>query len=155
MAAAVAVGSAIFYNQATEAQRNVAVQWEYAVVGASYFPHVNDNPSSLVVGAVSICYFQPSGCRYEEVKGEVIVSKYLQEARLENPAQAENAIKNRAAETAYSRAFAKLGADGWEIVGSPEILPDAYILNARGGFDVRSGSFQPGAGVFFKRVRQN
>jgi hypothetical protein len=106
---------------ARQSRRNEIQKWEYcAITGAAAL-----NPSESTekyVGLASICYFQSSGCRREEVRFELTYADFLKEVGA-NPNENYNryAASMRAAESALSKAIAKLGNDGWEMAGDNPI----------------------------------
>jgi hypothetical protein len=136
-----------------EAQRGVGARFEYAVINGPYLPYPADGPSS-VSSAVNICYLQASGCQNEEVRAEINISKFLQDERLENASNARSLAVSRAANTAYSRAIAKLGGDGWELVEAPPVEFDLYYTNQQGIQTVKTGQQSDRKHVWFKRIRQ-
>ena len=149
--AAVAIGYQ--FTITSEAQRNSSVRFEYAVINGSYQPYPSDNVSS-VSGAVNICYLQAAGCQNEEVKTEVNFNKFIQDERLENSASVRRFAQDRAFQASFSRAIAKLGSDGWEMVDAPEIEFDLYFPNQQGIQTVKEGSKTQRQHVWFKRERQ-
>lgn len=113
------VGIMFLPQQASAQQRRNKTQgWEYAAIlsaGRAMPPESKDKS----VGIATICYFQISGCRKEEVVFEIIYADFLKVA---DPRQSESynrmyAAPLKAAESALSKAIAKLGNDGWEMVG--------------------------------------
>lgn len=142
-----------YYAPASEAQRNTPVRFEYAVINGSYLPYPADSASS-VSGAVNICYVLGSGCHNEEVRTDLNLSKFIQDERLENSAASKRLAQERAFQTSFSRAIAKLGADGWEMVGAPAIEFDLYYTNPQGIQSVKEGTKGPGQHVWFERERQ-
>lgn len=147
------LASAVYVSNKTEAQRGVSTRFEYAVINGVYPPYPPDGPST-VSSAVNICYMQMSGCQNEEVRAEINISKFLQDERLENAGNVKALATYRAMNTAYSKAFAKLGAEGWEVVEAPEIEFDLYYTNPQGIQTVKSGQQTERKHVWFKRVRQ-
>jgi hypothetical protein len=107
-----------------------------------------------IVGAANICYMEAQGCRSEEVRSEIALGKFLQDTKLENSAEARQNAQRRAVEAAYARAFSKLGADGWELVSSPELQFDNFVANSPNSFAVMDGSHQRGPDIYFKRRKQ-
>ena len=142
-----------YFTSPTEAQRNIGTRFEYAVINGPYLPYPADGPSSIS-SAVNICYLQASGCQNEEVRAEINISKFLQDERLENASNARTLASSRATSTAYSRAIAKLGSEGWELVDSPVVEFDLYYTNPQGIQTVKTAQQSDRKHIWFKRVRQ-
>jgi hypothetical protein len=142
-----------YLGREATAQKTAAVTWEYAVVTGAYTPYSSDNPSSNAIAAVTICYIKAEGCQNEEVKGEVNYSKFLQDTRQENTQAARHLAQNRAAETAFAKAFAKLGLNGYERISTPGLQFDQYVLNSSGTFTVQEGNSEITSDIYFKRQR--
>src|SRR5688572_30108668 len=142
-----------FATSNSEAQRNSPSRFEYAVINGNYLPYPPDNPS-VVTSAANICYLQAVGCQNEEVRTEVNLSKFAQDERLENSAGARRLAQERAVQSSYSRAIAKLGSEGWEMVEAPEIEFDLYYTNPQGIQTVKEGSKTERRHIWFKRERQ-
>jgi len=144
---------AYFSTARSEAQRNAGVRFEYAVINGNYLPYPADNPS-VVSSAANICYLQALGCQNEEVRAEVNLSKFAQDERLENSSGIRQLAQARAVQSSFSRAIAKLGSEGWEIISAPEIEFDLYYTNPQGIPSVKEGSKTERRHVWFKRERQ-
>ena len=142
-----------FATSRSEAQRNGSSRFEYAVINGSYLPYPPDNPS-VVLSAANICYLQAVGCQNEEVRTEVNLSKFAQDERLENSGGLRRLAQERAIQSSFSRAIAKLGGEGWEMVEAPEIEFDLYYTNPQGIQTVKEGSKTERRHVWFKRERQ-
>ena len=151
----VAVAGFLIYSfsSPTEAQRNVSTRFEYALINGSYLPYPGETPST-VSGAVNICYLQPAGCVNEEIRTEVILSKFVQDERLENSGRAKGLAQERATQTSFSRAISKLGSEGWEMVEAPAIEFDLYYPNQQNIQTVKEGLKTERQHVWFKRERQ-
>jgi len=151
----VAIGGVVGYyaTARSEAQRNNPVRFEYAVINGNYLPYPADNPS-VVSSAANICYLQVAGCQNEEVRVEVNLSKFVQDERLENSSSVRRLAQERAVQSSFSRAIAKLGSEGWEMVEAPEIEFDLYYTNPQGIQTVKEGSKTERRHVWFKRERQ-
>jgi hypothetical protein len=151
----VAVAGAVGYISTgrSEAQRNNSVRFEYAVINGNYLPYPADNPS-VVSSAANICYLQVVGCQNEEVRVEVNLSKFAQDERLENSGGLRRLAQERAIQSSFSRAIAKLGSEGWEMVQAPEIEFDLYYTNPQGIQSVKEGAKTERRHVWFKRERQ-
>src|ERR1044071_2590897 len=141
------------FERNVAAQKNATVTWEYAVVTGAYVPYTSDNPSANSVAAVTICYMKADGCQNEEVRGEVNYSKFLQDSRQENTQLARRLAQNKATETAYAKAFARLGMGGYEMVSSPVLQFDQYVPNSAGTFTVQEGNNERTPDVYFKRQK--
>ncbi len=135
------------------AQKTAAVQWEYCAITTAYIPANSEN-QAFFSGAVNICYLQSGGCKNEEVKAELAYAKFLQDFRLENTEQSKNFGYNRARDLAFSKAVAKLGVEGWEMVSQPSIELDNYIPNNQGNFTVVAGDKNTKPDAYFKRLKQ-
>lgn len=141
------------FTMKTEAQRNGSGRFEYAVINGSYQPYPADGVSS-VSGAVNICYLQAIGCQNEEIKIEVNLNKFIQDERLENSSAVKRLAQDRAFQASFSRAIAKLGTDGWEMIQAPEIEFDLYFTNPQGIQTVKEGAKTQRQHIWFKRERQ-
>ena len=151
----VAIGGVVgYYSTArSEAQRNNPVRFEYAVINGNYLPYPADNPS-IITSAANICYLQVAGCQNEEVRVEVSLSKFARDERLENSGGIRRLAQERAIQSSFSRAIAKLGSEGWEIVDAPDIEFDLYYTNPQGIQSVKEGAKTERKHVWFKRERQ-
>lgn len=137
----------------SEAQRNTPVRFEYAVINGNYLPYPADNPS-VVSSAANICYLQVAGCQNEEIRIEINLSKFAQDERLENSGGLRRLAQERAIQSSFSRAIAKLGSEGWEMIEAPEIEFDLYYTNPQGIQSVKEGAKTERRHVWFKRERQ-
>ncbi|MBL8125809.1 MAG: hypothetical protein JNJ39_17045 [Blastocatellia bacterium] len=151
--ALVVVGGLYLFDKPAEAQRNVTARFEYAVITGSFQPFPADNPS-VISSAVQVCYLQASGCQNEEVRSEVNLSKFIQDERLENSSRVRGLALERANQVAFSKAIAKLGSDGWEMVSAPAVEFDVYYLNQQGITSVKDGNRTDRQHIWFKRTRQ-
>jgi hypothetical protein len=61
--------------------------------------------------------------------------------------------RHRAIDNVYSRAIAKLGAEGWEMISKPELQFDTFYQNASGTFDVAPGNYDRKPDIYFKRPK--
>lgn len=148
------IAAAVGYQFTTtsEAQRGAAVRFEYAVINGSYQPYPADGVSA-VTGAVNICYVQAVGCQNEEIRSEVNFNKFIQDERLENSASVKRLAQERAFQMSFSRAIAKLGSEGWEMIAEPEIEFDLYFTNPQGIQTVKEGTKTQRQHIWFKRER--
>lgn len=144
---------AYFSTARSEAQRNTSVRFEYAVINGNYLPYPADNPS-VVSSAANICYLQTVGCQNEEVRSEVNLSKFAQDERMENSSGLRQLAQARAVQSSFSRAIAKLGSEGWEMIAAPEVEFDLYYTNPQGVPSVKEGSKTERRHIWFKRERQ-
>lgn len=135
------------------AQRPNRVQWEYASLSAAYLPFSNDNQSAIITAGINICFFQADGCRNEEILFNLNYSKFLQDFRFENNARSKSLAQKKAMEAALSKAVARLGLDGWEMLSSPQIQFNTYVQNESEGYRVVEGTSERNADIFFKRLR--
>jgi len=136
----------------SEAQRATSIRFEYAVINGSYVPYPPDSASS-VSGAVNICYLQNAGCQNEEIRTEVNLSKFIQDERIENSGSSKRLAQERAFQTSFSKAIAKLGSEGWEMIAHPGIEFDLYYTNPQGTQTVKEAAKTPNQHIWFKRER--
>jgi hypothetical protein len=151
-AAAIFLTAALVFRTA-EAQRSTPTRFDYAVINGSYSPQPPDGPST-VSSAVNICYILGNGCQNEEIRTEIGIAKFLQDERLENNARAKGLAQERATQLSYSRAIAKLGSEGWEMISAPAIEFDIYYTNQQGIPTVKEGNRTARQHVWFMRSRQ-
>lgn len=147
-------GVVVYFATATsEAQRAVTVQYDYAVIQGSYKPFPSGDAGSTQ-GAVNICYLQPGGCHNEEVRAEVIYSKFAQDERLKGARDIAGRAQNRAIQNAFAKAIAKLGSAGFEMVDIPQIEFDLYYESGQASKSVIDAPQTARQHIWFKRVRQ-
>lgn len=119
MIAVMCIVGIMFLPQQASAQqrRNKTQGWEYSAIlsAGRTMPESKDK----YVGIATICYFQISGCRKEEVVVELTYADFLKVAdpKLGEAYNRNYAAGLKATESALSKAIAKLGNDGWEMVG--------------------------------------
>ncbi len=135
------------------AQKKYVSQWEYSAITFTTIPYNLENPP-VITAIANVCYLQTTGCQNEEVKAELIYSKFLQDFRLENSNYSKTLALSRARESAFSKAVAKLGLEGWEVVGQPSINFDSYILNNQGTYTIEQANKEAKPNVYFKRLIQ-
>jgi hypothetical protein len=135
------------------AQKRSQNQWEYAAITFTSVPFSSEN-QPFITAIANVCFLQSSGCRNEEVKAELVFAKFLQDFRLENTNNSKNLAYNRARELAYTKAIAKLGSEGWEIIGQPSVNFDTYILDIQGNYIISPGSKEIKPNIYFKRIIQ-
>jgi hypothetical protein len=135
------------------AQKTNRPQWEYASLSAAYLPFTNDNQSAVITAGISICYLQMDGCRNEEVLFTLNYGKFLQDLRFDNNSRSKAYAQQKAMEGAFAKAAAKLGLDGWEMMGSPQLQFNTYVQNESEGYRVIEGSQERKADIFFKRSK--
>ena len=82
--------------QAQQSDRRAGERWEYCAI--TDVTAVGDTEGK-VLGHVNICYFQTSGCHKETL--EAAVANDFGDAK----------------QAALAKATAKLGAEGWELIG--------------------------------------
>jgi hypothetical protein len=117
-------------------------KWEYCAVTNAYIV-VTGESAEKYVGRASICYFQLSGCRREEIRFELIYAEFLKEAGANpNPRYNRYSAGVRAAESALSKAIAQLGEDGWEMIGE---TPIDFVNNAESNMRNKA--------IYFKRPK--
>lgn len=142
------------FDSETSAQKSPVTRWDYAAVTGTYAPFVAENSSVSVSAAANICYMQAAGCQNEEVRADVSLTKFFQDTRLENSPTTRALAYDKAAETAYAKAIAKLGVEGWELVSTPGLEFDNYFQNAQGNYTVQEGDKNRKPDLYFKRPRQ-
>ena len=99
-------------------------RWEYCAILYAQRKWPQEDKEKYL-GTATICYFRTSGCRTEEVTYELTYSDYLKEGEAivkqgESYNRSYGAF-HRAVESALSKAIAKLGNDGWEMIGDNRI----------------------------------
>jgi len=135
------------------AQKKYVSQWEYSAITFTAIPFNLENPP-VITAVANVCYLQTNGCQNEEVKAELIYSKFLQDFRLENSNYSKTLALSRARELAFSKAVAKLGLEGWEIIGQPSVNFDSYILNNQGTYTIEQANKEARPNVYFERLIQ-
>jgi hypothetical protein len=129
----------------TSAQKVERKSWEHCAITFASAPFPSQERVEKFVGTADICHFQNIGCRKEEVKIELNYGSFLQEIGSQENYQARQQASKRVREMAFGKAIAKLGDDGWEIVGDS-------IQN----FDVTQTEnyYVEKKAVYFKRLKQ-
>lgn len=135
------------------AQKNVHPKWEYATITGTYLPYAAENPT-VIVAVANICFLGSGGCQNEEVRADVIYTKFFQEARLESSQKSRQLAARRAEENAMAKAISKLGGEGWEMTSSPAIEFDNYVANLQGTFTIEEGNKERKPDIYFKRQKQ-
>ena len=153
VAVAAVFASASFVFRPAEAQRSFGARFEYAVINGSYSSYPPDGPST-VSSSVNICYVLGNGCQNEEIKSELGFAKFFQDERLENNVRTRGLAQERATQLSYSKAIAKLGSEGWEMISAPAIEFDLYYQNQQGMPTVKEGNRAARQHVWFVRARQ-
>lgn len=144
---------AFFIYSPSLAQKKFQNRWEYAAITFTNVPFSSEN-QPVVTAVAYVCFLQLNGCQNEEIKAELAYSKFLQDFRLENTNNSKNLAFNRARELAYIKAIAKLGSEGWEIIGQPSINLDNYILDSQGSYAVLQSNKEIKPNIYFKRMIQ-
>ena len=105
-------------------------QWEYSAITQISAPFFA-NPPGTITATASICYFQPDGCRREEVKFEATLVALMNgvDPRELSQAWVSYAARDKAAQGALAKAIAKLGDDGWEMTGQAASVADGALGN--------------------------
>jgi hypothetical protein len=137
----------------SSAQKRSQIQWEYVAITFTNVPFSSEN-QPFITAIANVCFFQSNGCRNEEIKAELGYAKFLQDFRLENTNSSKNLAYNRARELAYTKAIARLGSEGWEMIGQPSVNFDTYILDIQGNYIISQGSKEIKPNIYFKRVIQ-
>lgn len=144
---------ALYIQTPSSAQKKYQTQWEYAAVTFTNVPFSSEN-QPVITAIANVCFLQLNGCQNEEVKAELVYAKFLQDFRLENTNNSKNLAFNRARELAYTKALARLGSEGWEIVGQPSVNFDSYILDFQGNYVISPASKEIRPNVYLKRMKQ-
>jgi hypothetical protein len=152
-AVAAAFAAAAFIFRPAEAQRSIGNRFDYAVINGSYSPLPADGPG-FVSSAVNICYVLGNGCQNEEVRTELGIGKFMQDERLENNARTRGLAQERVSQLSFSKAIAKLGSEGWEMISAPAIEFDLYYTNQQGMPTVKEGNRSARQHIWFVRARQ-
>jgi hypothetical protein len=139
-------------NSSSTAQKKFVNQWEYAAIVNTNIPFESEN-QAVINGAVNICFIQMNGCQNEEIKAELVFNKYIQEFRLENSNRARSLAYRQAKDLAFSKAVAKLGLEGWEMVSQAPFEFDSYIPTSQGNYTVQEGNKDIKPNIFFKRLK--
>lgn len=134
------------------AQRATNTRFDYAVINGNYLAYPQEGVGS-VGAAVNVCYLSAAGCQNEEVRADVVISKFLQDERLENNPRSQQFVRERANQQAYARAITKLGSDGWEMVNAPQIEFDLFYTNPQGIQTVKEANRTERQHVWFRRQR--
>jgi len=105
-------------TEAVTAQQRTKSGWEYCAITNSSGTTASSQPDVMANGMASVCYFQSGGCKRENFTVEFSLAEFAKSLNpRENPAAIMYAASDRAAEMALAKAIAKLGSDGWEMVG--------------------------------------
>lgn len=163
LAAGLAAGSLLavfalvmmFADRAVDAQRETAVRWEYAAITGAFPTLSNDNPTTTATASANICYLQATGCVNEEIRADLTYSKFFQDMKLDNNATSRELAQAKVVEIALSKAFSKLGSDGWELISTPGNQFMTFLPNAGSGYDLHEGRSNRPADIYFKRQRRN
>ena len=142
----------LFGSAPISAQKNAAIQWQYCAVTKTYIADNSEN-QAVIKGGADICYIQTNGCQSEEIKSELIYSKFLQDFRLENVENSKGLAYNRARDLAFAKAVTKLGTEGWEMMTAPTLEFDTYIQNPQGTYAISQGAKDTKPDVYFKRIK--
>jgi hypothetical protein len=142
------------FDRTADAQRDATVRWEYAAITGAFPTLTNDNPTTTATASANICYLQATGCVNEEIKADLTYSKFFQDMKLDNNATSRELAQAKVVEIAVSKAFSKLGSDGWELISTPGNQFMTFLPNAGGGYDLHEGSANRPADIYFKRQRR-
>jgi hypothetical protein len=144
---------AFSFRSPSSAQRKQQNQWEYAAITYTTVPFNSEN-QPFITAVANVCFLQQNGCRNEEIKAELVYAKFLQDFRLENTFSSKNLGNNRARELVFTKAVARLGSEGWEMMGEPSVNFDNYILDAQGSYAISLGNKEIKPNIYFKRMIQ-
>lgn len=154
--AAIISGAIVFQSSPeANAQKNARLQWEYASVTHAYsFSPVKDK-LNRIYGMAEICYVAQNGCRRSEIKYELDYGVFLQERAVEESTESRVAASRKAAQTAFQKALAQMGNEGWEIVSSPDLQFEFVNIDDYNKFDDKSVLFSSSdtKAVYFKRAK--
>jgi hypothetical protein len=130
----------------TYSQKKVNLQWEHCAITYASAPVPSVERIEKFTGIAEICMFQSTGCKRDDVKIDLDYGSFLQEIGSQENLNSRQQASKRAREMAFAAAIAKLGNDGWEIVGDS-------IQN----FDVSQSEnyYIEKKSVYFKRQKQN
>jgi len=107
------LGQAVSAQQVSRRQR-----WEYCAIINSSFTNFLSPGDATAIGVASICYFQNTGCRMEQVKFDLNLAQFRKTlGPNENESYVSYAAREKVTQGALSRAITKLGDDGWEMIG--------------------------------------
>lgn len=107
------LGQAVSAQQVSRRQR-----WEYCAIINSSFTNLFSPRDATAIGVASICYFQSTGCRMEEVKFDLDLAQLRKTlGPNQNEGYLSYAAREKVTQGALSRAITKLGDDGWEMIG--------------------------------------
>lgn len=142
-------------DRPSSAQRAVRAPWEYATVVAAYSFNPSQDKLNKITGMTEICFLQPNGCRRQEIKYELDYGLYLQERALNESLATRRAASIKAAEIALQKTLAQLGADGWELVGEPNLEYEFVNIDDYNKFEDKSVLFgrTNAKAVYLKRLR--
>lgn len=127
------------------AQKNVRKSWEYCAITFASAPFPTQERVEKFTGSADICYFENIGCRKENVTIELDYGAFLQEIGSQENYQARQQASKRVREFAFGKAIAKLGNDGWEIVG--DSLQNFDVTQTENYYVEKKA-------VYFKRLKQ-
>jgi hypothetical protein len=129
---AVAIFLITIAGQVVIAQAPKRARWEYCSITEIKTPFVNTSQAEVKPTAIaSICYFRAAGCVRVEVKYEAGLAELTKDLspqdRYGGPGM--YVAREKVAQGALARAIAKLGADGWEMVGQAVFVFDGSLNN--------------------------
>jgi hypothetical protein len=55
---------------------------------------------------------------------------------------------------AFTKAVARLGSEGWEMMSEPSVTFDNYILDSQGNYSISQGNKELKPNIYFKRMIQ-
>lgn len=90
-----------------------------------------------------------------EIKHELDYGIFLQERAEQESFQTRKDASVKASEIAFQKAIAQMGAEGWEIVGEPNLSFESVNVDDYNKFDDKSVLFkrENTKAVYFKRLK--
>jgi hypothetical protein len=148
-----AVYTAFYFSGS--AQRAARSQWEYSSIVAVYSFNPSRDKLNKIFGMAEICYLQGSGCRRMEIRHEIDYGAFLQERALAENFESRQAASLKASEIAFQKAMSQLGAEGWEMVGEPNLPFESVSIDDYNKFEDKSVLFIRSStrAVYFKRLK--
>jgi hypothetical protein len=140
----------------SSAQKVVRAQWEYASIKSVYTLSPAYDKLNRIFGVAEICYLQQAtGCRRQEVKHELDYGEFLQERALPENFASRKRASLSASETAFQKALAQMGIDGWEIISDPNLNFEFVNIDEYNKLESKSHLFEREntRAVYFKRLK--
>lgn len=154
-AALILSGVFTLFNNRSAAGSQALEQWEYLVVTDVYYLKPEPDKINKIVGIVNICQMNAAGCRNYQIEHELDYGKFMKNAELPETFQTREAASRKAAETAFYKALAQLGSEGWELIHEPVQGFGSVSLYKFERFEQKSYLFSRDTtkAVYFKRLK--